>query len=295
MSSLTNHRGAIVSTHCYSELLHINSSKVLSTLPIRTSDFTRCYQKDPKLNDCLRKAVPEALKKMKDGIPSLSVPPMEPLLVSSVEIKSGGGPVLVTQSYRDIKLHGLTDSTLTTYKSESTQFDSKVVHASANGESFFISRNYFYNSQEERADLKRFRLRTDSLTPKMEFVGDYVMSGRILVLPIQGKGVANITMVNLVVKHDLIGEKVEKDGQVFMHLKDYKVKFIPQRVVMHFTNLFNGDERLGKQMNSFLNENWELVFNELKQSYEDSLSSVFKDVSNRIFDNVPMNKIFLED
>lgn len=45
-----------------------------------------------------------------------------------------------------------------------------------------------------RADLKHYRLRTDSHTPKMEFIADYVMKGRILVLPIQGKGIANITM-----------------------------------------------------------------------------------------------------
>lgn len=55
--------------------------------------------------------------------------------------------------------------------------------------------------------------------------------------------------VNLVVKHDLIGEPVERDGQTYMHIRDYKVKFIPQRVLLHFSNLFNGDKRLGDRMN----------------------------------------------
>ncbi|XP_064292734.1 protein takeout isoform X2 [Plodia interpunctella] len=197
---------------------------------------------------------------MREGIPSLGVPPMEPLHVAGINISSGAGPVVISQNYRNIKLHGLTDSLLTTYK----------------------------------ADLKRYRLRTDSITPKMEFIGDYVMKGRILVLPIQGKGIANITMVNLVVKHDLIFEPVTRDGQIYMHMKDYRVKFIPERVILHFSNLFNGDKRLGDQMNLFLNENSELVFNELKESYEKSLSSVFQDVTNKIFDKVPMNKIFPE-
>ncbi|XP_026313448.1 protein takeout [Hyposmocoma kahamanoa] len=224
-------------------------------------EFTRCRQKDAKLNDCLKGAVPDALRKMKKGIPSLGVPALEPLLVSSIDIGAGAGPVVIMQNYRRIKLHGLTDSVLTTYK----------------------------------ADLKHYRLRTDSHTPKMEFIADYVMKGRILVLPIQGKGIANITMLNLVVKHDLIGEPVVRDGQTYMHIKEYRVKFVPQRVLLYFTNLFNGDKRLGDQMNAFLNENSELVFNELKDSYEKSLSSVFQDVSNKIFDKVPMNKIFLED
>ncbi|KAM3957869.1 protein takeout [Aphomia sociella] len=224
-------------------------------------NFHRCRQKDIKLNECLKSAIPDALRKMKGGIPSLSVPSMEPLKVSGINIESGAGPVVITQNYKNIKLYGLTDTILTTYK----------------------------------ADLKHYRLRTDSHTPKMEFIADYVMKGRILVLPIQGKGIANITMLNLVVKHDLIGEPVTRDGQTYMHMRDYRVKFIPQRVLLHFTNLFNGDKRLGDQMNIFLNENSELVFNELKESYEKSLSSVFQDVTNKIFDKVPMNKIFIED
>ncbi|XP_045503220.1 protein takeout-like [Colias croceus] len=224
-------------------------------------DFERCRQRDAGLNDCLKSAVPDALRKMKKGIPTLSVPPLEPLAVSGMNIEAGAGPVTITQNYKNIRLHGLTDSVLTSYK----------------------------------ADLKHYRLRTDSLTPKMEFIADYIMKGRILVLPIQGKGIANVTMVNLVVKHDLIGEPVVKDGETYMRIRDYRVKFIPQRVYLHFSNLFNGDKRLGDQMNLFLNENSDLVFNELKDSYEKSLSSVFQDVTNKIFNSVPMNKIFPED
>ncbi|VVD02345.1 unnamed protein product [Leptidea sinapis] len=101
--------------------------------------------------------------------------------------------------------------------------------------------------------------------------------------------------VNLVVKHELIGEPVERDGHTYMRMRDYRVKFVPKRVLLHFSNLFNGDKRLGDQMNLFLNENSDLVFNELKESYEKSLSSVFQDVTNKIFNSVPMNKIFPED
>ncbi|PZC80660.1 hypothetical protein B5X24_HaOG214227 [Helicoverpa armigera] len=224
-------------------------------------DFTKCRQKDAKLNECLKMAVPDALRRMKKGIPSLSVPQMEPLHVNSIDVDSGSGPVVITQMYKNIKLHGLTDSVLTLYK----------------------------------ADLKNYRLRTDSITPKMEFIADYIMRGRILLLPIQGKGLANITMVNLVVKHDLIGEPVKRDGQTYMHIKDYRVRFIPQRVLLNFSNLFNGDKVLGDNMNEFLNANSDLVFSELKESYEKALSSVFQNVTNEIFDRVPMNKIFLED
>lgn len=56
------------------------------------------------------------------GIPSLGVPALEPLLVSSIDIGAGAGPVVIMQNYRRIKLHGLTDSVLTTYKLVDTQW-----------------------------------------------------------------------------------------------------------------------------------------------------------------------------
>lgn len=55
--------------------------------------------------------------------------------------------------------------------------------------------------------------------------------------------------VNLVAKHDLIGEPVVRDGQTYMHIKEYRVKFELDRLLIHFGNLFNGDKRLGDQMN----------------------------------------------
>ncbi|XP_047522660.1 protein takeout [Pieris napi] len=229
-----------------------------SSLP---AEFTRCRQNDVAIDECLKHAVPDALRKMKKGVSELAVPPLEPLAVSGMNIEAGAGPVVIAQNYKNIQLHGLTDTVVTNYK----------------------------------ADLKHYRLRTESLTPKMEFVADYVMKGRILVLPIQGKGMANVTMVNLVVKHDLIGEPIERDGETYMRIRDYRVKFIPKKVHFQFTNLFNGDKRLGDRMNLFLNENSDLVFNELKEAYEKSLSSVFQDVANKIFNAVPMNKIFPEE
>lgn len=118
------------------------------------------------------------------------------------------------------------------------------------------------------------------------------MSGRILLLPITGSGRANLTLVNTKIEHRLIGEPYEQDGVKYMKLKDYKVSFDPKRVYIHFENLFN-DKVLSETMNRFLNENWEIAFNELKTGYSKSFGKIFKEISNRIFTKVPFDQIFL--
>jgi len=77
-----------------------------------------------------------------------------------------------------------------------------------------------------------------------------------------------------------------------MRLKDYRVAFDPKRVYMNFENLFN-DKTLSEGMNRFLNENWETVFNELKVGYAKSFGLIFKELSNKLFEKVPFDNIFL--
>lgn len=83
-----------------------------------------------------------------------------------------------------------------------------------------------------------------------------------------------------------------KKGQVYMKIRQYDIKLIPKKISFHFSNLFNGDKALGEQMNKFLNENSDIVFNELKPSYEQSFSLLFKDITNKIFTKVPMDQVF---
>ncbi|KAL5274243.1 hypothetical protein ACFFRR_000791 [Megaselia abdita] len=181
------------------------------------------------------------------------------MTIKSLVVDSGNAPINLKQSLKNIKVNDLISS-------------SKVVRY--------------------RTQLDKHLIICDSFSGKIEILGDYTMSGRILLLPITGSGKANLTLVNTKIEHRLIGEPYEQDGVKYMKLKDYKVSFDPKRVYIHFENLFN-DKVLSETMNRFLNENWEIAFNELKIGYSKSFGKIFKEISNRIFTKVPFDQIFL--
>lgn len=79
-----------------------------------------------------------------------------------------------------------------------------------------------------------------------------------------------------------------------MKIVDYKVSIVPEKMTFKFDNLFNGDQRLGDEINKVLNENWETLFNDVKPSYDESFALIFKDLTNRVFNRVPFNEIFVE-
>lgn len=92
-------------------------------------------------------------------------------------------------------------------------------------------------------------LRSEAVTPYMEIFGDYTMEGRVLLLPVTGRGFANITLHGLKTKHELIGEPVQQNGETFMRIKKYNVKLEePKHMTIFFGNLFNGDVALGKML-----------------------------------------------
>lgn len=54
------------------------------------------------------------------------------------------------------------------------------------------------------------------------------------------------------------------------------------------------DRLLEDQTNRFLNENWKDLFEELKPSFQDSFSALFKEIAARVFDRVPIKDMFLK-
>ena len=100
--------------------------------------------------------------------------------------------------------------------------------------------------------------------------------------------------VNTKINHTLIGEPFERKGKTFLKWVNYTVTLRPEIVQFNFANLFNGDNRLGDEINRVLNENWDAVFGDVRAGYEKSFGIIFQDLANRVFTRVPTKDIFLD-
>lgn len=141
-----------------------------------------------------------------------------------------------------------------------------------------------------------FKIKSEIFTNRLDFVGNYKMKGQIIYLPINGEGRANISMHQPMSRHELTGEYFTKpeDGQTYINITDYKIKFKPKFVTFQFEDLFNGDKVLGENMNRFMNQNWKPVFQNIIPEYEKFFGEKFKSLANNVFQTVPMNQIFLD-
>lgn len=69
-----------------------------------------CKLTDPALNECFRKSAEETQHKLKDGLPSLGVLPIDPLEIEKISLPSTGGAVSLNQVYKNVKLYGISDA-----------------------------------------------------------------------------------------------------------------------------------------------------------------------------------------
>lgn len=141
---------------------------------------------------------------------------------------------------------------------------------------------------------KSFGLKAQAVIKNIQLIGNYTMNGQILVLPIKGVGNANLTLTDVDALIDLRGDYFDKDGETYVNVTNFKLKLTPKHAYFLFENVFNGDAALSETINSFMNENWELVANTLVPGYELKLGDRFQKVANKFFDVIPLNYIFPE-
>ncbi|KAB0790283.1 hypothetical protein PPYR_15383 [Photinus pyralis] len=114
------------STH-FLLLVHVavaaSYSNILSQLQV-------CKRSDPNLNGCLRTAIQAALPLLKNGVPEISFPSMNPIKIEMVYINAEP-PMDFDQVYSNIELHGHADSVITDV---STRIDEKNVIMAIKGE-----------------------------------------------------------------------------------------------------------------------------------------------------------------
>lgn len=236
-------------------VIHLTSSAKLPS-------YIKPCKNDASLNDCALKNGKDAIPKLIPGDPKYKIPKLDPFDIKQIKIDHGSNSFGLKLNLKNCKLTGLKDAQ-------------------------FVA---------SRMDLAKRHVEWDVKIPKVVLFGDYVADGKILVLPITGKGKANVTLLNMDItyKYDFLLEK--RNGKDYVQIPNDKasIDFKTTRLFLKFENLFNGDKLLGDNMNTFLDENWKEVLDELGSPLVKSLTPVFTLIINGIAKEVPYNEIFVK-
>ncbi|CAH1961065.1 unnamed protein product [Acanthoscelides obtectus] len=155
----------------------------------------------------------------------------------------------------------------------------------------------------EKVELDRVKIDTvkrevylDMHMPRVELIGQYDINGKILILPIQGKGPCNITGVEPKFQYHFKYVLDKVNDEEYMKLTDDdNLDFQLKRAYFNLENLFDGNKQLGDNMNQFLNENWQEVVKEIGGAISQTIRAVARAISSGYFKKVPYRELLIFD
>ncbi|KAJ8939704.1 hypothetical protein NQ318_009804, partial [Aromia moschata] len=144
-------------------------------------------------------------------------------------------------------------------------------------------------------DLKKKHVHAKLAFKKIDLAGEYEMNGRILVVPIQGKGPASIVSENFLVDYSFDYNLVKKgDGKEYIDNDIRPVTtYVAEKNHYQFDNLFNGDKLLGDRINEFLNEHQVELHEDLKGSLSEVINSIVTTIVKSMLSTVPFDEVFV--
>lgn len=144
-----------------------------------------------------------------------------------------------------------------------------------------------------RIDVNNDRVKLKLYLPHLQMNARYSIEGNILMLPINGNGLARGNFTNTDVIATIQGERYysEKTNETHYRITDLYIDFDIGQANVHLDNLYDGDNILSNAMNLFLNDHWDAVEAEIKPALENTISEIFKTFSNKIYAKFPLDTL----
>ncbi|KAK3909438.1 Protein takeout [Frankliniella fusca] len=243
------------------------------------STWKTCVINQAHTNVCLKKSVQTALDELTvKGSPSLGVFPLDPMRISKLRLQSGSGSIALDLTFLDLDIYGFKNLRI-------DELDQKPARLAARSPEVTCFRPDFANN--------RLRLNV-TITSDLVLNGNYVVKGRLLVVPINGAGRCNITLGKPVAANAEISLTKRKgaDGRIYPHVEKFQFDFNPKTFKLYFHDKNHGDNQLGVTLNRIANDNSNEILRDLKPAISVAFGQAFEDIANRIFSKVPFNEVF---
>ncbi|XP_013141555.1 PREDICTED: uncharacterized protein LOC106105677 [Papilio polytes] len=212
-----------------------------------------------KINDedCMTKSANIALRLIGQGVPSLNIPPIDPIKTDVFQIK-----------LPSIQL---------TYKN--------------------LTQNRFSKCevQNVKLNMDTLNLKFDLKCPSIELIGHYSVTGTLLSLPLEGQGPCRTITGTYLINVDAELERVTgNDGRTYLAIKKSKqVADSLEPVKFQYDNLFNGQKELSDAAHAFAHKHYKEVMAHLQGSILDGNFKYFSKCVNALLKTTPIDNLFI--
>ncbi|RZF37247.1 hypothetical protein LSTR_LSTR006573 [Laodelphax striatellus] len=218
-----------------------------------------CKKSNPQFEKCILDAIEVVRPHLSKGIAKMKIPPSEPLVIPMLEVVRDLESLRVNAKLKDLKVYGVT--------------------------SFVV--------KKLKVDLAK--LAVYLMIPNMYVTAEYDVDGRLLVVPLRGKGLFKGNFTNS--EADIKGTAktiTNKKGTEFLQIKDIKAKIRVGDSAIKFNNQDRENAAITETAANFINQNKKEVLRIISPIVEEISEAFIVQFGNAIFRAVPMAEMLPE-
>lgn len=211
----------------------------------------QCSRKDPKLKKCLIDALQHLRPYLRDGIPEIELPPVEPFRIEELSLSLTGGPNGYKIRLQEMDILGASNFTVVDFNLGSP-FEALIE------------------------------------MPALILDAHYSSSGVLIILPASGNGTfhGRFDDVRAVVKGTV--STSYRNGGTYLHVEKLDLELAVKTINMQVYKIFNNNRILTEAINLFLRDNGHEVLKAMEPQLKEELSILFSRIVNQLLLNVPV-------
>ncbi|KAF5306614.1 hypothetical protein FQA39_LY08803 [Lamprigera yunnana] len=209
-----------------------------------------CPYNHEDLSSCIKNSIMSLVPRLKNGIPELEIPSLEPLSINDISFHSGSDAANIATNISEIKIWG---------GSHFNILELKVL---------------------SKRNRKIFRFRV--MIPHVYVEGNYEMNTKLLFLNLNGQGPFKANITNYYFNCTLKGYSHKVGGSNHLKFEKFKCSVKMGSKMIYLENLFADNKLISEAANGIINDNSDALFREIKPGLVSSIDKKFLDMANKI-------------
>ncbi|XP_065371482.1 circadian clock-controlled protein daywake-like [Calliphora vicina] len=134
----------------------------------------------------------------------------------------------------------------------------------------------------------------DAIIPNLRLNGDFESTGKLLLLPINGKGKAVIELKECKIQTRTKVVLEKRNGKNYAKIKKCKAVIEPKQMLVKLENIINDNAVLSESINGVINENWQDVWSELQEGINKIVENILINLMSDILKELSTDDFYLD-
>ncbi|XP_063930322.1 protein takeout-like [Zophobas morio] len=222
------------------------------------SVFIKCNRKQADFQQCLTKAVENAVRQMDHPFKEVGLLNLESFVIPELTVAAGSRVLVAQQTLKNMTLSGFNET-----KCTKVEFD-----------------------------FDKNTLKLDCVVPHFRFDFSYELNGQILLVSIYGNDTGWVVMQDSHFELSYQLGEYEKKGKKYFNIVNHQLKIQPRSIDFDLRNLFDGDEEAADRVKKILKDNALEIYKDIHSGYDAAFGKVFATIFERFLTRVPVSNLF---